>query len=159
MSGNRELAIARAIDYVDNGKFEIDLARRVAIRTESQLPNNIFPLQEYLKNEMIPAFRQMNFTCTVFDNPVVGHGPVLLAQRHESDAQPTVLGYGHGDVILGQDDQWRQGNSPWKLTRDGEKLYGRGTADNKAQHTINMAAMQCVLAEKDHLGFNAKDNV
>ncbi len=156
MPGNREDAIIRALDYIENGDFETDLARRVAYRTESQLPDNTSPLEDYIKSEMIPAFRQMDFTCTVFDNPVKGHGPVLLAERQESPEYATVLGYGHGDVIIGQDDQWKKGGGPWTLQRDGNKLYGRGTADNKAQHSINMAALRCVLEERNHLGFNAK---
>ena len=41
--------------------------------------------------------------------------------------------------------------------RDGERLYGRGTADNKGQHTINMAALEAVMAERGgRLGFNAR---
>lgn len=155
MSASRANAIRRAISYVEDGDFETELARRVAFRTESQLADDT-PLHDYIQHEMIPAFRQMDFTCTVFDNPFEGHGPVLLAERVESPENTTVLGYGHGDVIIGQDDQWKKGSGPWKLKRDGDKLYGRGTADNKAQHTINMAALSCVLDEKGHLGFNAK---
>jgi hypothetical protein len=34
----RETAIARAEAFVDNGRFEADLAARVAIPTESQVP-------------------------------------------------------------------------------------------------------------------------
>ena len=156
MTGNREDAIARSTQYLDTGEFEAELARRVAIRTESQIADNTKPLDEYIHHEMVPAFEQMEFNCTVFENPVPGHGPILLAERHESDKYNTVLGYGHGDVIIGQDNVWQKGNGPWKLARDGEKLYGRGTADNKAQHTINMAALRCVLEEKNQLGFNAK---
>src|SRR5690606_18069411 len=66
------------------------------------------------------------------------------------------LGYGHGDVVLGDDANWREGLSPWTIKRDGEKLYGRGTADNKGQHTINMLALQTVLAVRGRLGFNSK---
>lgn len=156
MSSDRKDAIAHATSYIDNGEFETTLARRVAIRTESQLADNTAPLYEYIHHEMIPAFEQMEFNCTVFENPVAGHGPILLAERQESSNYKTVLGYGHGDVISGLDDQWQKGNGPWKLARDGEKLYGRGTADNKAQHTINMAALRCVLKQRNQLGFNAK---
>ena len=34
-------------------------------------------------------------------------------------------------------------------------MYGRGTADNKGQHTINIAALACVLEERGSLGFNS----
>ncbi|MBI4203928.1 MAG: M20/M25/M40 family metallo-hydrolase, partial [Betaproteobacteria bacterium] len=45
---------------------------------------------------------------------------------------------------------------PWTLKQEGERYYGRGSADNKAQHSINMAALETVIAERGRLGFNAK---
>lgn len=157
-NGNRANAIARAQAYVSGGDFERDLARRVAIRTESQtLPASAPELQRYLDTEMIPAFKALGFTCTIYPNPVAGQGPILLASRIEDPTLPTMLGYGHGDVIRGQDAQWTKGKGPWVTARDGDKLYGRGTADNKCQHTINLAALAAVMAERGGtLGFNAK---
>ncbi len=157
-SGSRAGAVGRAEAYLDEGRFETDLARRVAIRTESQaLPASRGELDRYVSAEMIPSFEKLGFTCRTFDNPVAGQGPVLLATRMEDPKLPTVLGYGHGDVIRGQDAQWTKGQGPWTLARDGNRLYGRGTADNKCQHTINMAAMAAVMAERGgSLGFNAK---
>src|SRR3546814_12265107 len=76
----------------------------------------------------------------VYDNPVAGGGPVLLAERVENPVLPTVLGYGHGDVVLGDDANWRSGLSPWRVQRDGDRLYGRGTADSKGQPTIHKLA-------------------
>jgi len=49
-----------------------------------------------------------------------------------------------------------EGSGPWKTARDGDRLYGRGTADNKGQHTINMAALKAALAARGALGFNVK---
>ncbi|MEE9587956.1 MAG: M20 peptidase family dipeptidase, partial [Hyphomicrobiaceae bacterium] len=138
---SRAGAIGRATDYLDSGTFEEELARRVAIPTESQTPDGLPHLPRYLDAEMLPAFEAMGFACQTYDNPVAGCGSVLLATRTEAGGLPTVLGYGHGDVIRGLDDQWSKGAGPWKTARDGDKLYGRGTADNKGQHTINMAAL------------------
>ena len=68
-----------------------------------------------------------------------------------------MLIYGHGDVVRGYDAQWRAPLSPWTLTADGDRWYGRGSADNKGQHTINLAALASVLdARGGQLGFNAK---
>ena len=36
------------------------------------------------------------------------------------------------------------------------RWYGRGIADNKGQHSVNMQAMANVLAARGRLGFNAK---
>lgn len=149
-------AIERGLDYFDNGGFEEELARRVAIRSESQRPEGLPELHRYIDEEMIPAFEAMDFKTQVFQNPYEGCGPFLLAEKHERDGLPTVLGYGHGDVIQGLDDLWTKGKGPWETARDGDRIYGRGTADNKGQHTINMAAMRTVLEERGALGFNAK---
>ena len=81
---------------------------------------------------------------------------MLFAERIEDPALPTVLIYGHGDVVAGYDSQWKDGRSPWQVTADGDRWYGRGTADNKGQHTINIAALGQVLAARGRLGFNAK---
>jgi len=40
---------------------------------------------------------------------------------------------------------------------DGDRWYGRGTADNKGQHSINLGALQQVLAVRDgQLGYSFK---
>ena len=155
---SRAGAIERARTYVQSGAFEADLARRVAYKTESQkLPASLPELHRYLEEEMTPAFRSLGFTTRIYDNPLPGQGPVLLATRIEDGQLPTVLGYGHGDVIRGLEDQWTKGKGPWVTERDGDRLYGRGTSDNKGQHTINMAALDAVGAERGgSLGFNAK---
>ncbi len=156
-SANRESAIGHALTYIDSGSFEVDLGRRVAIRTESQIGADAVPeLRRYLDAEMIPALSDMGFTCKLFENPFSDAGPILLAERLEDPALPTVLGYGHGDVIRGQEDMWTKGDGPWITARDGDKLYGRGTADNKSQHSINLAALNAVLQTRGKLGFNAK---
>ena len=112
-------------------------------------------LQQYVSGEMTESLQKLGYDCTVLPNPRAEYGPFLIARRVEDAAKPTVLTYGHGDVIRGQEDQWRQGLSPWKIVIEGEKMYGRGTADNKGQHTINIAALACVLEERGALGFNS----
>jgi acetylornithine deacetylase/succinyl-diaminopimelate desuccinylase-like protein len=59
-------------------------------------------------------------------------------------------------VIRGLEEQWREGITPWQLKQEGDKYYGRGTADNKGQHSVNMAALEVVLQERGRLGFNVK---
>jgi acetylornithine deacetylase/succinyl-diaminopimelate desuccinylase-like protein len=158
--GSRGGAVKRVQDYLDRGAFEDELARRVAIRTESQKfpdPAAIAECRRYLDGEMKPAFAAMGFASQVYDNPIEGQGPVLLATRIEDPGLPTVLGYGHGDVVRGLEDQWTKGQGPWVTARVGDRIYGRGTADNKGQHTINMAALRAVMDERGgKLGFNAK---
>ena len=157
MTSCRHRAVEIVRDYIDSGGFERELADRVAHRTESQLlPDSLPAMRRYLDDELIPVFERMGFDTHVVENPLDGGPPALVARRHEGDDLPTVLSYGHGDVIVGQDDRWTAGDGPWLLARDGDRLYGRGTADNKAQHTINIAALRAVMeARGGSLGFNA----
>ena len=151
---SRNEAISRIESYFDNGTFKTDLARRVAIRTESPIPKSRPQLYRYLIDEISPYLEAMGFNCEVFDNPSNDGGPFLVARRYESGNVPTVMTYGHGDVVRGYDEQWREGLNPWLVTEEGERWYGRGTADNKGQHTINLAAMKTVLETRGQLGFN-----
>jgi acetylornithine deacetylase/succinyl-diaminopimelate desuccinylase-like protein len=152
---SRERAISHAERYFDEGGFFADLARRVAIPTESQNPARREELARYLEGEMKPSLERLGFSCRILENPK-GAGPFLVAERVEDPALVTVLSYGHGDVIRGQEASWKAGLDPWTLKRDGDRLYGRGTADNKGQHSINLGAVAAVLAARGKLGFNLK---
>src|SRR3990167_1306313 len=100
----REAAIAAAEAYFVEGGFVADLARRVAIPTESQIEERAPVLRAYLADEIAPSFARLGFASEIVDNPVRG-GPVLIAERRESGAATTVFGYGHGDVIRGLEPQ------------------------------------------------------
>jgi len=151
----RSAAVHAAQAWFDRGELASVLARRVAYRTESQRDDSGRDLVAYLADEIAPSLARIGFTSRIVDNPA-GGGPFLIAERIEDPSLPTVLTYGHGDVILGYDAQWRDGLSPWTLTPDGDRWYGRGTADNKGQHTINFAALERVIEARGRLGFNVK---
>jgi acetylornithine deacetylase/succinyl-diaminopimelate desuccinylase-like protein len=151
----RATAIARAQRYFDSGEFKRELGRRIAIPTESQNPERAPELARYLETEIKPALEKLGFTCRTLTQSRA-KGPFLFAERIEDPALPTILGYGHGDVIRGLDAGWHEGLSPWTLTEKDGRYYGRGVVDNKGQHTINIAAQAAVLAERGKLGFNAK---
>jgi acetylornithine deacetylase/succinyl-diaminopimelate desuccinylase-like protein len=149
-------AVALARGYLHSGEFLRELDRRVAYPTESQNPERRESLRAYLEAELQPAFSQLGFSSRLIDSPT-GHHPYLVAEYRESAAAPTVLMYGHGDVVDGMVGQWRDGLNPWQTTTSGNRVYGRGTADNKGQHSINLAALRAVRqARGGRLGFNAK---
>ena len=151
---SRDHALAAIDDYYQNGTFEAELAGRISYKTESNLPNCEAALQGYLADDLVSYLSDMGFTCSVYPNPRSDAGPFLVARRIEGNDVPTVMTYGHGDVVAGYDDQWDDAMSPWDITKKGQRWYGRGTADNKGQHTINMAALKTVLETRGSLGFN-----
>lgn len=154
-AGTRESAIALAFAMFDSGKFRADLDRRVAYRTESQEPSQAHQLHAYLDHEIAPLLQRLGFETRQVANPDAADAPVLLARRQESDDVPTLVTYAHGDVVRGYDEQWRKGLDPWRIVVDGDRWYGRGIADNKGQHSINLAALEAVIAaRRGRLGFN-----
>lgn len=144
---DKDGARKRARAMLDDGTFLADLARRVAIPTESQIRGGRPELYRYQTEEMGSSFERMGYTWKLFDNPLPERGPVLLAERIVDPSKPTALIYGHGDVVRGLDDTWAEGLNPWTLTEDGDRVYGRGTVDNKGQHSIAMSAAQAVAEE------------
>lgn len=149
-------AIQHAQQQLHNGELLERLSQRVAMPTESQNPARAGVLREYLEKSIAPEVTALGCQWEILDNPHPGAGPLLLAERLEDPTLPTVFSYGHGDVILGLEGRWQAERSPWELRQEGERLYGRGTADNKGQHTLNLAALAAVLATRGRLGFNLK---
>jgi acetylornithine deacetylase/succinyl-diaminopimelate desuccinylase-like protein len=154
---SRAAAIARAHHHFDGGEFIAELRRRVAIPSSSQEPERAAELRRYLDGELVPSLARVGFASRILDNPL--GPPFLIAERREDPALVTVLIYGHGDTVRGLDDLWRPGLSPWVLTVEGERIYGRGTADNKGQHGINLAALAAVVSERERLGTGLGFNV
>jgi acetylornithine deacetylase/succinyl-diaminopimelate desuccinylase-like protein len=149
-------AIARACTMLRSGEFLAELDRRVAYQTESQNPWKSDALRAYLTDDLQPAFKSLDFSTRLIESPA-GKGPYLLAEYRESVSAPTVLIYGHGDVVDGMAGEWRDNLDPWRITQVGNRVYGRGTADNKGQHSINMAALRAVRQTRGgRLGFNVK---
>lgn len=153
---SRTDAIEHATSWFDSGAMQSDLAALVAFATESQNPAQKSELWRYLNEAIEPRLAVMGFDCTIHENPDPAGGPLLIGSRIEDPALTTVLTYGHGDVIRGQAGEWQDGLSPFVLTEVGDRLYGRGAADNKIQHLINIAALESVLATRGTLGFNVR---
>ncbi len=151
----RETVISQIETYFDSGTMKSELAALVSYPTESQVPERKPVLADYLNTAITPRLQAAGFEIKIYDNPVTEGGPLMIASRTEDAALPTVLIYGHGDVIHAQTEQWREGLSPFVLTEEGDRWYGRGTADNKVQHLINIAALEALIAVHGKLDFNA----
>jgi acetylornithine deacetylase/succinyl-diaminopimelate desuccinylase-like protein len=154
----RTTAIDRALAWYDDeraGYFPA-LAELVAIPTESQNARRAPELRAYLDGPVARRLKDLGYSCRLYENPVEGCGPVLLATRVEDAGLPTFICYGHGDVVLGMEGRWGNGRDPWKLTFEGERVYGRGVADNKGQHLVHLGAIEQILAVRGRLGFNHK---
>ena len=154
----RSDAIDHALYYFDAATdgYLSELSRLCAVPTESQNPARLPEMTQYLEKLMRPRLEALGYAIKIYENPIPGSAPVLLASRIEDEDLPTVLCYGHGDVVLGMEGQWSSGRDPWTLATEGEKVFGRGVADNKGQHLVHIAALDAVLATRGSLGFNHK---
>ena len=144
----------KAEEFVDSGAFYTELATMVAYATESSRPEGRLAIEAYLDEFLTPALTALGCEVTRYDNPDPAAGPFLIGTRVESPDLPTVLVYGHADVVEGQAGRWSEGRDPWTLTAEGDRWYGRGAADNKGQHLVNLAALRLLLADQGSLGFN-----
>ena len=107
--------------YFNDGKFESDLKKLVSFKTESQNSESNNELLRYLTVAILPRLTRLGLICEIFDNPNSSGGPILIGERIESSDYPTIFIYGHGDVVLGQKEQWFDGLDPFTL-----KVYSPG---------------------------------
>src|SRR3954466_4363035 len=98
-NGTRDGAISRARAIFDEGSYLRTLRQLVAVPTESQMPERRGELYRYCGEVLGPVLAGMGFATEVLDNPRPGRGPVLLARMGDDTTKPTVLLYGHGDVV------------------------------------------------------------
>ena len=69
--------------------------------------------------------------------------PQVVAWLRGSGGGPTVILNGHLDVVTeGDPDEWQ--HPPFRVTREGDRLYGRGTADMKGAVAGGMAVMKAL---------------
>ncbi|WCC79631.1 dipeptidase [Cutibacterium equinum] len=67
--------------------------------------------------------------------------PAVIAHWPAPEGKPTVLLYSHGDVQpTGNLDEWH--TDPFVATTKGERLFGRGTADDKGGVAAHLAAIR-----------------
>lgn len=84
---SRQLALDRIAQHFDSGDFMRDLARRVAIKTESQIPESHPFLRSYLTDEIGPAFEAMGYSIQILDN-VTTHRSAHLHPGHGTGQCP-----------------------------------------------------------------------
>lgn len=138
LRANREKALAEMIELVRIPSISPGLPHPEAITEAANW------LERRLERAGMDEVRQLE---------IDGHNPVVWARKHISDDLPTVLFYGHYDVMPADPlDEWT--SPPFEPeVRDG-KLFGRGTADDKGQVMMHIDAVDATFAVNGTLPVN-----
>ena len=141
--------------FVDGIFFE-QLRNLVQIVTDSKNSRCAEDLVVYYTRGLSNILTELGIQTEIVENPIKNSPPFLIGSRMESPEFKTILLYGHGDTVPLQEGQWNEGIRPSDLKIIDDKIYGRGVADNKGQHLINLLALHSVLRTRTKLGFNLK---
>lgn len=119
------------------------LVRCPSVSTDPAYADGMAAAREIL----LGVFHSMGLEVETIPTP---RHPVILAQRHGPDEWPRVIIYGHYDVQPPDPlDLW---DSPaFEPTLKGNRLYGRGVADNKAPMMVHITAAARLLAAHPEL--------
>ena len=94
--------------------------------------------------------RELGFSVEEIATPL---HPILLAERRTDPSDPHVLVYGHYDVQPSDPDSlWT--SPPFEAEVRGDRIYGRGSADNKGPQIVHMAALARALEKNPSLPLN-----
>ncbi len=149
-------ALENSNKWFTDGKFFDKLSSLVNIVTDSKNAVSVDDLTNYYTDGLSDILTELGLQTEIIDNRIKGGPPFLIGKRIESSELKTILLYGHGDTVPLQEGQWFEEIIPNELKVIGDKIYGRGVADNKAQHLINLLALLSVLKIRKKLGFNLK---
>jgi cysteinylglycine-S-conjugate dipeptidase len=119
-----------------------DLARLVAIPSVSEWG---FPAQTRSAlleaHQAVIEIMRSAGVATFGSLELEGTAPVITGEIPAPDGAPTVLLYGHYDVVpAGDEEQWT--SSPFEATERDGAIYGRGTADSKANILVHVGALR-----------------
>lgn len=130
----------RVYQYIEanRGRFVDELKDLLRIRSVAanvaEVKRNAEALQGHLERVGMAA-RIM---------PSTGN-PMVYGECAGADGSPTVMLYGHYDVMPAEDTElWD--SDPFEPTERGGRIYCRGVGDNKAQHFAHIKALEAMQA-------------
>jgi len=148
-------SVKAALDYLDAhlGDFKDDL---VALSRVPGISADGFPREEVRRSAEATAdvMRKAGVE-NVQILAIEGVHPYVYGDWLHKPGAPTVILYGHHDVQPeGRHEKWT--SPPFEPTERGGRLYGRGTADDKAGVMTHIAAVASYLKSAGELPVNVR---
>ncbi len=134
------IAIARAVSEL-MPQLRQDLADIVAIPSVSAVdyPEETRPALLRAHDAIAALFREVGVDVAVLE--LENTAPVIVGGIPAPEGAPTVLLYGHYDVVpAGPDEEWE--SPPYELTERDGALFGRGSADTKSNIVAHVGALR-----------------
>ncbi len=123
-----------------------DLVRFPSVSADPDFKQGMDDARNYLKDKLMG----IGFEVEVIETPL---HPIVLAERKVNVDAPTVVVYGHYDVQPPDPlELWE--SEPFEPEVRGDRIYGRGSADNKGPVATLLATLSEVLSEKPDLPLN-----
>lgn len=120
-----------------------EYVRQASVSADPQFKEGMIGAQKFVSG----LLTDMGFAVEVV--PTALH-PVIVAKRGDNPAWPHVIIYGHYDVQPADPvDKWH--TAPFEPVIKGERIYGRGTADNKGPLMVHFAAVARLLERNPNL--------
>ena len=114
-----------------------EYVRHASVSADPNFKSGMVGAQEFVAG----LLKEIGFTVEVV--PTALH-PVIVAKHAGDPKFPHVIIYGHYDVQPPDPlDQWK--TKPFEPTIIGERIYGRGTADNKGPLMVHISAVARLL--------------
>jgi len=115
-----------------------DLIRIPSISADSQYKKDVIRAAEYLKDKILAAGADK---AEVYET--AGH-PILFGEKTVDPSLPTILVYGHYDVQPADPvELWD--SPPFEPTIRNEKIYARGSCDDKGQAYMHVKAFETMM--------------
>lgn len=126
----------------------LDLLRIPSVSADSKFKNDMLKAAEYVRDRISEAGADR---AEIYET--AGH-PVVYGEKIIDASLPTVLVYGHYDVQPA--DPYELWNSPpFEPVIKNERIYARGSCDDKGQFYMHIKALETMLAT-DSLTCNVK---
>jgi len=123
-------------------ELKADLVRLVAIPSisETGFPEPTRPALMQMYEMLVGMLREVGVE-QLGSIELPGTAPVITGEIPGPEGAPTVLLYGHYDVVpAGDESAWD--SPPWEATERDGAIYGRGTADTKSNLLVHIGALR-----------------